>query len=238
MKYLIQRNCLSNINDPTRRINSSRIREKLKHNNVSGIISSLIISLMNIHQSIFTVNIEMLNSIYVNGSKRLSKDIDTLWFNGSYFYFFLFSIIVILVFCLGVSFVIWNILKSNSKHLFDYQTEKIIWILYKGYKPRYYWLETVIIFRKIFIVFMATVGSLFENIHPMICYFVGLTAFIIFHVVSNPFLKRELNLLETFSMSTILLLVYCTVFFSSESANVSGSNIKRTILCLMMQQLK
>ena len=224
MKYLIQKNCLLNKNDPTRRINTSRIREKIKDNNISGTIASLIISLMYIHPTVFTVNMEMFNCVDVNGSKRLSKDIDTLWFNGRYFYFFPFSIVVILIFCFGVPFVIWNRLKSNSKHLYDYQTEKRYGFLYKGYRPRYYWWETVIIFRKMFIVFMITVGSLFGTSIQWFVIFVGLTAFIIFHVVFSPFLKRELNSLETFSMSTILLLVYCAVFLSSQSINASGSN--------------
>ena len=147
---------------------------------MSGIISSLIISLMNIHPSVFTVNMKMFNWVDVNGSNRLSNDIDTLWFNCGYFYFFPFSIIVILVFCLDVPFVIWNRLKSNSKHLFDYQTEKRHGFLYKGYKPRYYWWETVITFLKMFIVFMVTVGSLFGTSIQWFVIFARLTALIIF----------------------------------------------------------
>ena len=67
----------------------------------------------------------------------------------------------------------------------------------------------------------------FEQASNDLFFFYGLTAFIIFHVVSNPFLKRELNLLDIFSMDSILLIVYYAVFLSSESANVSGSNITK-----------
>ena len=178
---------------------------------------------MCIHPSVFTINMEMFNCVDVNGSKRLSKDIETLWFNVSYIYFFLFSIIVILFFCFEVTLTIW----------IDWKVTQNICLIIKQRKDMNFCINDINL--------VAIGGKLLSFSEKCSLYlwlplevyleqasndllFVGLIAFIFFHVVSNPFLKREFNLWETFLMSIILLFVYCAVFFFSESANESGYN--------------
>ena len=178
---------------------------------------------MFIQPNIFQTNMEMFNCLYVEDSLRLVKDIETKWFSGDHILYLLTISVPLILIWIIFTIIIFMILKRNKRNLFDYKTEWKYGFLFKGYKTKYYWWEIVIISRKMLLVCILTVLSSLGVSIQCFLIFILFSFYIYIHVKWNPFLRRELNTLETLSMGNIILLIYCAVFISSASTNTDGS---------------
>ena len=87
--------------------------------------------------------------------------------------------------------------------------------LYKGYKMRTYYWESVVMFRKVAMIFIAVfLRSAGTRIQAFIV-FILLLFFVIVTEEKKPYTTRKLNTLEVFSLVASCVTIYSGFFFLS-----------------------
>ena len=88
--------------------------------------------------------------------------------------------------------------------------------LYNGYKKEYYFWEIVIMYRKIAIIFIAVFIANYGLAAQALSCLLLLVAFLMMSMKKKPFNTEALNDLETLSLITQTISVYCGLFFVSD----------------------
>jgi hypothetical protein len=97
--------------------------------------------------------------------------------------------------------------------------------LYNGYKDHSYFWEIVIMYRKTIIIFVQVLLAQFGKIVQALVIFLLLILAISLNTVRQPFGTLELNSLESLSLLTSAITVYCGLFYISDASfaeNKSG----------------
>lgn len=99
--------------------------------------------------------------------------------------------------------------------------------LYNGYKRHNYFWEIVIMYRKIFCIFIAVFLNRIGIVVQALVLLILLVMFLQVNSSRRPFLARSLNDIENLSLITQIITIYCGIFFisakdvDSESYNVN-----------------
>ena len=124
----------------------------------------------------------------------------------------------------GIPLVAWIVLSKNKKNLEMIDLREKYGFLYNGYKKSFYFWESVIMYRKIIIIFISVFLSEFGTITQALVVFLVLILFLILNIKLKPFAFEVLNDMEMLSIITSILTVYCGLYFLSDNPEVYNSS--------------
>lgn len=91
--------------------------------------------------------------------------------------------------------------------------------LYNGYRHRLYYWESVIMFRKVAMIFITVLLSSTGRIVQALFVILLLIFYLFYTIRKKPYTTRRLNELEITSLLTSSITIYCGVFFLSSREN-------------------
>ena len=137
-------------------------------------------------------------------------------FTGSHLYWALFGgIPALLLWVLGIPLATWLLLYESQDQLYTKTIKSKYGFLFNGYQPSSYYWESVIMYRKVAMIFVSVflqaLGTRIQafSVFLLIIFFVVLTA------KKRPYLTRQLNELEQISLITSGITIYSGIFFLS-----------------------
>jgi hypothetical protein len=95
--------------------------------------------------------------------------------------------------------------------------------LFRGYRIRYFYWETVIMFRKIALIVIQSFLVQYGVLVQALVVFVLLIIFTILNITKSPFQTVVLNQLEVLSLFASMLTIYCGIYYITE---ISQTNIE------------
>ena len=128
-----------------------------------------------------------------------------------------------MVWVIGIPWLAWTLLREHKARLLNEQVIERYGFLYKGYKQRTYYWESLVMFRKVSMIFIAVfLRSTGTRIQALVV-FILLLFFVILTVEKKPYLTRKLNNLELISLVTSCVTIYSGFFFLSSTDATSAS---------------
>jgi hypothetical protein len=121
----------------------------------------------------------------------------------------------IVVWGLGIPLFAFFLLSKVRNSLDKTETRETYGFLYRGYKKQFYYWEIIIMYRKIFLICIAVFVESAGVIAQALIVFILLIGFLIVNLKKKPFATVALNDLETLSLVTSTITVYCGIFFIS-----------------------
>jgi hypothetical protein len=103
------------------------------------------------------------------------------------------------------------------------ETREKYGFLYNGYKKKYYYWESINMYRKIAVIFVSVFLKLAGVITQALVIFLVLILFLILNIKLMPFTFQALNDMEMISIITSMLTIYCGLFFISDLPEVYNS---------------
>ena len=107
----------------------------------------------------------------------------------------------------------FNLTEDNVKERYGF--------LYNGYKARNYYWESVVMFRKVAMIFITVFLSSLGRIVQALAVIILLAIYLFLTMGKKPFTTRRLNQLEITSLFTSAITIYSGIFFLS-SRDSSG----------------
>jgi hypothetical protein len=114
-------------------------------------------------------------------------------------------------------------LARNQNDLDLIETREKYGFLYNGYKKKYYYWESINMYRKIAVIFVSVFLKLAGVITQALVIFLVLILFLILNIKLMPFTFQALNDMEMISIITSMLTIYCGLFFISDLPEVYNS---------------
>ncbi|CDW86060.1 UNKNOWN [Stylonychia lemnae] len=159
---------------------------------VTKAISTVVILLFLVHPNIVKYVFNLFNCIDIDGEKRVKNDLQILCYVEEHIIWALgIGLPSLIVWGLGIPLFGFILLLRDHKSLDSLVTRQKYGFLYRGFKRRFYYWEIVITYRKIFLIFIQI--------------------FLVQYGVITQ--TQTLNELETLSLITSLLTIFCGVFF-------------------------
>ena len=121
----------------------------------------------------------------------------------------------ILIWGIGIPLSAFLFLYYSRTKLQDLNTKEKFGFLYNGYRERHYYWESVIMFRKVAMIFITVLLSSLGRIVQALAVILLLINFLFFTIRKKPYQTRRLNELEISSLLTSSITIYCGVFFLS-----------------------
>ncbi|CDW74086.1 UNKNOWN [Stylonychia lemnae] len=178
------------------------------------IMSSLVILLFLVHPSLVTFSFNDFKCKDVDGQLRVQDDLEIVcWSPEHTFYSYFVALPCIVVWGLGIPFFALAILIKQRYKLENFDTRQKYGFLYRGYRKEYYYWEIVIMYRKILIIFTSVFISNFGIVAQALIIFFILIIFLLINFKKQPFNTQILNDLETLSLITSMITIYCGLFF-------------------------
>ncbi|CDW83118.1 UNKNOWN [Stylonychia lemnae] len=166
------------------------LNEKRSEIVFSKIVSSIVILLFLVHPNIVKYVFDVFNCVDIDGESRLKNDLALICYSNKHqFWAFGLGLPVLIVWGLGIPLFAFILIETEKKSLESVATREKYGFLYRGYKSRFYYWEIFITYRKMFLIFIQV--------------------FLIYYGV----LTQALNELETLSLITSLITVFCGIFF-------------------------
>jgi len=160
----------------------------------------------------------------IDGEKRVKTDLQIECGKGPHFFWaFLVAMPALIVWGLGIPFFAIQLLRKEKYHLDTPAIREKFGFLFRGFKKDYYYWECVIMYRKIILIFIAVFLVNFGVITQALVVFLLLIGFVMFNVKKKPFSTEPLNNLETMSLVTSMITVYCGLFFISDMPEIYNS---------------
>eukprot|EP00347_Sterkiella_histriomuscorum_P009615 403340531 len=199
-------------------------------------VSSLVILLFLVHPSLVSFFFKAFDCIAIDGENRNKEDLQILCSSNQHQVFsLLIALPGLIVWGLGIPFFAFILMLRKNKSLDSIETRAQFGFLYRGYKKQFYYWEIIIMYRKIFLIFISVyiVGS--GIITQALIIFMTLIAFLLITMKKKPFQTVVLNNLEIISLITCSITIFCGLFFildvntvevnedsTSTSSNTSG----------------
>lgn len=124
----------------------------------------------------------------------------------------------------GIPAFAWIILARNKENLDNIETREKYGFLYNGYRKKYYYWESVNMYRKISIIFISVFLRVAGVITQALVVFIVLILFLILNIKLLPFTFKALNDMEMLSIITSMLTIYCGLFYLSDNPEVYNSS--------------
>ena len=175
----------------------------------SRIMATLIILFFLVHPSIVQYMFSNFNCIDIDGEQRVMNDLEVqCWSSEHYNYSLLLAVPALIIWGFGIPAFAWIVLARNKENLDDIDTREKYGFLYNGYKKKYYYWESVNMYRKISIIFISVFLRVAGVITQALVVFLVLITFLIFNVKLLPFTFKALNDMEMMSIITSMLTIY------------------------------
>ncbi|CDW87963.1 UNKNOWN [Stylonychia lemnae] len=177
-------------------------------------ISSIVIVLFLAHPSIVQYTFRDFKCLNVDGEERVQDDLEIIcWESAHKFFSYFVAIPSIILWVLGIPFFALVILIRNRGYLQKLHIREKYGFLYRGYKQEFYFWEIVIMYRKIAIIFVSVfIGSVGIMAQALLMFTLIIWSLMI-NTKFQPFSTRQLNDLESLSLATSLVTIYCGIFF-------------------------
>lgn len=218
---------------------------ELKTKFLSTIIVCCYIVHPNICESVFT----SFNCIDIEGTYRLSNNVATVCYEGIHMkYLAMVSIPSLFIWVLGIPFYAFLFLYYNrdtlvlmdKKKLTEEEEKKIICVkqrygfLLGGYKGKYYYWETVIFYRSLFIVLAGVFLSRFSpEVQVLAVFFITIVSLLI-QLLFTPFFHPILNMMEAFSLQVCMITLYAGLFFVTGTHYEYMNGLPVTIIFILI----
>ena len=121
----------------------------------------------------------------------------------------------LLLLALGIPFFAFVLLEEQKERLTNQEVKSKFGFLYNGYKLKNYYWESVIMYRKVAMIFISVFMKSLGTRVQSLAVFVIIVIFIVVTSKRKPYLTRQLNDLEILSLFTSGLTIYCGFFFLS-----------------------
>jgi len=108
----------------------------------------------------------------------------------------------------GIPAFAWIVLSRNKENLDIIETREKYGFLYNGYKKKFFFWESVNMYRKIAIIFISVFLKLAGVITQALVIFLVLILFLILNIKLMPFTFQALNDMEMMSLITCMLTIY------------------------------
>ncbi|CDW79966.1 UNKNOWN [Stylonychia lemnae] len=179
-------------------------------------ISTLVITMFIIHPNIVQYMFDDFNCKNVDGEQRIYKDLQTMcWSPIHTFWSYFVAMPSIVVWGLGIPAFAFVLLTRDRQKLNTLEIREKLGFLYNGYKHDFYYWEIVIMYRKIILIFIAVFIQNYGVMTQALIVFLLLIICLILNIKTKPFFLVVLNDLETLSLITSILSVYCGIYFVS-----------------------
>eukprot|EP00357_Protocruzia_adherens_P004466 CAMPEP_0114979932 /NCGR_PEP_ID=MMETSP0216-20121206/4664_1 /TAXON_ID=223996 /ORGANISM="Protocruzia adherens, Strain Boccale" /LENGTH=304 /DNA_ID=CAMNT_0002341349 /DNA_START=46 /DNA_END=956 /DNA_ORIENTATION=- len=192
-----------------------------------GMISSLVIVFFLLHPVMVRYNFSLFSCRSLgDGNSYLTRDTSIQCWSGEH-----------LAWSLGVALpgiVVWGLaapliaawFMQRSKHeLKNPEMVAKYGFIYKGFRPRYYFWEIYIVFRKIALISVAVfLYNINRVVQALICFALILAAYRL-HELYRPYVTRALNNLEVRSLAVALVTIYCGLYFLTDDIDRSSQVI-------------
>lgn len=124
----------------------------------------------------------------------------------------------IIVWGLGIPLFAFILMFRDRHKLQEIETKEKFGFLYNGYQTDLFYWEIVIMYRKIGMIFIAVFITPQGVIAQAMLVFLLMIAFLIVNLKKKPYVSIALNDLETMSLITSAISIYCGIFFISDVA--------------------
>ena len=124
---------------------------------------------------------------------------------------------------MGIPVTAWIILYKSRRKLDKIDVKDKYGFLYNGYKQRLYFWESVIMLRKVAMIFITVFLSSLGRIVQALAVILLLIFYLFYTLRKKPYITRRLNELEIASLLTSSITIYCGVFFLSSRDSTDPS---------------
>ena len=143
------------------------------------------------------------------------------WEGDHIYYAMLVSMPALIVWGMGLPALAIILLRKHymRSELDDVRVKSIFGFLFNGYRYSTYYWEIIILYRKVFLVFVLVFLSLVSIEVQALVALLIMTVSLVFHMKNAPFETRNLNKLETKSIIAASITIYCGLYYLSGSLN-------------------
>lgn len=160
--------------------------------------------------------VDMFNCQKFDGQNRLKIDLQVICFEGFHAYFtWYMALPCIIIWGVGIPAIIFVLIQKDSEMLETNSVKEKYGFFYNGYKRQNYFWEIIIMYRKILCIvlsiFLRQVGLIVQALVLLIILVVFMQA----NSQRRPYSARALNDLESMSIISQIVTIYCGIFFVS-----------------------
>ena len=195
------------------------IQKMLKKTQFEGgkFVATLVISLFTIHPNIVQTMFNDYNCKDIDGDKFVFVDMTIkCWDTAHAFWSYSVAMPSIIVWGLGIPFFALVLMTRERHQLDKIETKEKFGFLYNGYTQALFFWEIVIMYRKIAMIFISVFIQPFGVISQALIVFMLMIIFLIANLKKKPYLAMSLNDLETISLITSTISIYCGIFFITD----------------------
>eukprot|EP00347_Sterkiella_histriomuscorum_P009503 403340963 len=191
---------------------------KIKTKPWNKIVSTVVILLFLVHPNIVQYMFSNFKCIDIDGENRIIDDLEVVCWNTTHkILSYFIALPCIIVWGLGIPFFALVLLMRYRKRLESIEIKQKLGFLYRGYRQEYHFWEIVIMYRKIVLIFVSVFLSNYGVVAQALIVFIILILFLTLNLKAQPFSTIELNDLETLSLISSLITIYCGLFFLSNT---------------------
>ncbi|CDW90223.1 UNKNOWN [Stylonychia lemnae] len=177
-------------------------------------ISSVVILFFFVYSNIVTQMLDAFNCINIDGESRLKNDLEIVCYQGTHRYMiFGVALPALLAWGLGIPFFASQLIFQERHKLDSLETRSKYGFLYRGYKKKFYYWESVIMYRKTILIFISVFfiryGVIVQALVVLLLLIFGITK----QLILKPYQTMELNLLELLSLYASNITIYIGIFF-------------------------
>eukprot|EP00347_Sterkiella_histriomuscorum_P017498 403349122 len=206
------------------RIQLSKLKQKAQYEIVGKIISTIVILLFFMHPTIVEYSVSNFNCYPIEEERRVKVDLTIKCYEGNHqFFSFAVALPCLLIWGIGIPFFALVLLFKNKEKLTEIETKEKLGFLYNGYKKEYFYWEILIMSRKIIIIFIAIFLSEQGVMAQALIVLAALLIFLALNMKFRPFIINSLNDLETLSITTQIITIYCGIYYISDVTNTLNS---------------
>ncbi|TNV88247.1 hypothetical protein FGO68_gene13755 [Halteria grandinella] len=177
-------------------------------------ISTLVISLFIIHPNIVQYMFNDFNCKDIDGTQRVYVDMTIVCYQRVHsFWSYTVAMPSIIVWGLGIPFFAFILMYRERTLLHTLDLKQKFGFLYNGYQLDMFFWEIVIMYRKIAMIFISVFIQPQGVITQAMIVFLLMIIFLIINMKKKPYVSIALNDLETMSLLTSAISIYCGIFF-------------------------
>lgn len=204
--------------------------KKNKKSKYGRIIACIIILFFLVHPNIVIYMFNSFNCTEIDGERRMLYELEVACWKSEHFrYCSMVALPSLVIWGFGIPLVAWIVLARNKDSLESVELREKYGFLYNGYKKKYYYWESVIMYRKIAIIFISVFLESFGVITQALVVFIVLILFLILNIKLKPFTFEVLNDMEMMSIITSILTVYCGLFYLSDQSTSTTTSTARNL---------
>lgn len=161
----------------------------------------------------------------IDSDKRVVNDLQVVCWGAEHMnYSMMIAVPSLIVWGFGIPAFAWIVLARNQENLDLIETREKYGFLYNGYKKKFYFWESVNMYRKITVIFISVFLRVAGVITQALVIFLVLILFLILNIKLMPFTFKSLNDMEMLSIITCMLTIYCGLYYISDQPEVYNSS--------------